>query len=61
MYTKSLQPFQLFVTPQTVTLQDSVHGILQVQILEWVAMPTFKGSSWSRDQTHVSYVFCIGK
>ena len=33
-------------------------GILQVRILEWVAMLSSRGSSQSRDQTHVS---CIGK
>jgi len=26
-------------------------GILQARILEWVAMPSFRGSSQSRDQT----------
>ena len=35
---------------------SSVHGILQVRILEWVAMPSYKGSSQPRDQTQV---FCI--
>ena len=29
----------------------SVHGILQVRILEWVAMSSSRGSSQSRDQT----------
>ena len=38
----------------------SVHGILQVRILEWVAISSSKGSSWPRNQTHVSYVSCIG-
>ena len=28
-------------------------GILQARILEWVAMPYSRGSSWPRDQTHV--------
>ena len=37
----------------------SVHGILQARILEWVAMPSSRGSSWPRDQTHVSCIFCI--
>ena len=32
---------------------SSVHGILQAKILEWVVMPSSRGSSWSRDQTHV--------
>ena len=40
---------------------SSVHGILQARILEWVAMPSFRGSSQSRDQTCLSYVSCIGK
>ena len=31
----------------------SVHGILQARILEWVAMPSSRGSSWPRDQTLV--------
>ena len=35
-------------------LGSSVHGILQARILEWVAMPSSRGSSQPRDQTHVS-------
>ena len=35
-------------------------GILQARILEWVAMPSCRWSSWLRDQTHV-YVSCIGR
>ena len=31
-----------------------VHGILQAWLLEWVAVPSSKGSSWTRDRTHVS-------
>ena len=30
---------------------SSVHGILQARILEWVAIPLSRGSSWPRDQT----------
>ena len=33
---------------------SSVHGILQARILEWVAVPSSRGSSWPRDQTHIS-------
>ena len=40
---------------------SSVHGILQARILEWVAMPSSRGSSWPRDRTRVSYVSCIGR
>ena len=32
----------------------SVHGILQARILEWIAMPASRGSSWPRDQIWVS-------
>ena len=35
---------------------SSVHGILQARILEWVAMPSSKGSSQPRDRT-VSLMF----
>ena len=31
-----------------------IHGILQARILEWVAMPSSRGSSWPKDQTRVS-------
>ena len=36
----------------------SVHGILQARILEWVAMPSSRGSSPPRDRTCISYVSC---
>ena len=35
-----------------------VHGILQAIILEWVAVPFSKGSSWPRDGTGIS---CISR
>ena len=35
---------------------SSVHGILQVSILEWVAMPFSRGSSQPRDQAQVSHI-----
>ena len=35
---------------------SSVHGILQARILEWVAMPSSRGSSWPRDWTQVSSI-----
>ena len=40
---------------------SSVHGISQARILEWVAISFTKGSSWPRDQTHISCVSCIGR
>ena len=36
---------------------SSVHGILQARILEWIAMPSSRGSSPTRDQTCISYSF----
>ena len=35
---------------------SSVHGIFQTRILERVAMPSSRVSSWPRDRTHVSYL-----
>ena len=40
---------------------SSVHGILQARLLEWVAMSSSRGSSQPRDQTHISYVSCMGR
>ena len=40
---------------------SSVQGILQARILEWVAMPSSRGSSQTRDRTCVLYVSCIGQ
>ena len=37
-----------------------VHGILQLRILEWVAVPFSRGSSWPRHGNHISYISCIG-
>ena len=35
---------------------SSVHGILQARILEWVAIPFSRGSSWPRNWTWVSHI-----
>ena len=47
---KLLSHVQLFTTPWTVCS----HGIFQVRILEWVAVPFSRESSHPRDQTQVS-------
>ena len=54
---QSLSRVLLFITPWTVysPLGSSVHGILQVRILEWVAIPFPRRSSQPRDQTQVSW------
>ena len=40
---------------------SSDHGILQARILEWVAIFSSRRSSQPRDQTHVSFVSCLGR
>ena len=40
---------------------SSVCGILQTRILEWVAMPSSRGSSGPRDQTCISFISRIGR
>ena len=39
---------------------SSVRGSLQARILEWVAMPSSRGSSRPKDQTYVSYISSTG-
>ena len=59
---KSLQSCPTLCNPMDGSSPgSSVCGILQARILEWVVMPSFRGSSWPREQTHVSYVSCIGR
>ena len=36
---------------------SSLHGILQARILEWVAMPSSRGSSWPRVGACLSFKF----
>ena len=50
----SLQPRGL----QPTGLGSSVRGVFQARILEWIAISFTRGSSRSRDQTHVSCVSC---
>ena len=60
VHAKLLQSCPTLQDPVDCSLPgSSVHGILQVGILEWVAMFSSRGSSWPRDQTCVSYVSCI--
>ena len=62
MYIKWLQSCLTLCNPMDCSPPgSSVHGILQARILEWVAMPSSRGSSQPRDQTCVSYVSCIGR
>ena len=57
---QSLQSCPTLCDPMTCTPPDfSVCGILLARILAWVAMPSFRGFSQPRDQTHISCVSCI--
>ena len=57
MHAKSLQSCLILCDPIDGSSPGSaVHGILQVGILEWVAMPYFRGSSQPRNQTWVSCI-----
>ena len=52
-----LSRVQLFSTPWTVARQALLFmGIFQARILEWVAVPSSRGSSQPRDQTQVSHI-----
>ena len=54
---ESFSGVQLFATQWTVACQTSLAmGILQARILEWVAMPSSRGSSQPRDRTQVSHI-----
>ena len=55
--TQLLSHVRLFATPRTVALQAPLSiGILRGRILEWVAIPFFRGSSQPRDWTWVSHI-----
>ena len=42
---------------ECISLGFFVHGFLQTRILEWVAMPSFRGSSRHRVRTCTSYIY----
>ena len=43
--------------PIDCSLPDyGVHGILQARVLEWAAIPFFRGSSKPRNQTQISHI-----
>ena len=51
------QSYLTLCDPMDCSLPGSpVHGILQARILEWVAIPFSRGSSWLRDLTQVSCI-----
>ena len=53
---------RLCATVWTVACQALLSmGFAKARILEWVVMPSSRGSSRPRHRTGVSYVFCIGR
>ena len=61
LFAKSLQLCPTLCNPMDCSLPgSSVHGILQVRLLEWVAISSSRGSSQPRDPTHIFYVSLIG-
>ena len=55
---KLLQLCLTLCDPMDCSLPGSyVHGIIQARILVWDAMPSSRGFSWPRDQTHISYIY----
>ena len=62
MLAKSLQSCPTLCNSLDCSLpSSSVHGILQAGTLEWVAVPSSRGSSRPRDRTHVSAISCTGR
>ena len=54
---QSLSRVRLFCDPIHYSLPDpSTHGLPQARILEWGVISFFRGSSRSRDQTHVTRI-----
>ena len=62
MHAKSLQLCLTLCNPlDNNPPGSSVHVILQAKILEWVAMPSSRGSSQPKDWACISYVSCTGR
>ena len=62
VHAKSLQLCPVLCSPMDCNPPgSSIHGILQARILEWVAMPSSRGFSPSRDRSWAFYVSCIDR
>ena len=61
-HAKSLQLCLTLCDPMDYIHSGSfVHGILLAKILDWVAMPSSREFFPPRDQTHICYIYCIGR
>ena len=57
-----VQYYLTLYEPMNCSLLGSpAHGTFQARILEWVAISYSRGSSQSKDQTHISCISRIGK
>ena len=62
VHAKSLQSCPTLCNPMDWGPPGStVLGILQARVLEWIAIPSSRGSSRPRDRTRISHISCIGK
>ena len=50
------RPYSQTIWLNCSLLGFSVHGVLQARILEWVAIPFSRGSSWPRNWTWISCI-----
>ena len=48
--------YPTLATPWTGAWRAPIHGILQVRILEWVAISFSRGPNWPKDQTCISCI-----
>ena len=60
---QSFSYVRLLASPWSVACQNfnSVNGIFQARIPEWVAISYSLGPSWSKNWTHISCISCIGR
>ena len=59
---QSLQSCLTLCNPTHCSLPDSsIHGILQTEVLEWIAMPSSRGSSQPKDQTSLMSLALAGR
>ena len=62
MHNKLLQSSPTLWDPMDCSLPGfSVHGILQARVLEWIAIPSSRGSSQPRNQTCIPYISRTGR
>ena len=62
VHAKSLQLFPTLCDPVDCSWSvSSVHGVLQASMLEWIAMPSSRGSFRPRDWSRLFSVSCTGR